>query len=76
MARIQAKWGAAKFSQHLAQVDPLVFYLAILQAILSQDESEQQFHHNLLSEKEWLVETGRWPANPLNLETLLAPLAA
>lgn len=84
MARMRARWGANKreFNQRLAEVDPLVIYLASLETILTrhhqppiQSERFHRSHQNLLHEKEWRVKTGEWPAKPPNLETLLTPSA-
>lgn len=83
IAKMQAKWGAVACNQHLAQVDPFMFYLASLQTILTHhhqplwsSENWQKFYQSLLHEKEWLLKTGQWPANPANLEALLAPPAS
>ena len=82
MATLQARWGSndSGFAQRLAHVEPLQFYLASLYSILLRYSQSQalrdtfeDFYNALLEEKRWLVETGRWSAQPLMLEALLAP---
>jgi len=82
ISELQARWGLDEegFARRLAQVDPLQFYLATLEAILAryeQDHTLQEAFHEfylaLHNEKRWLTERGQWPATLPRLEELLAP---
>jgi hypothetical protein len=82
LARIEVKWGKNEkgFSQRLAEVDSLQFYLAALGAILYHydqvhvlEEAHREFFAALCREREWLVEKHVWPTKTLALEDLLAP---
>ena len=82
LGKLKAKWGSddTGFTERLAKIDPLQFYLASLQAILKCYQRNRAFRDSspelfamLLKEKEWLVQVGQWPATPPSLEDLLAP---
>jgi hypothetical protein len=82
LGRIGAKWEEDEggFSQRLAEVDSLQFYLAALGSILHHyqqahvlEESHHEFIAVLRREREWLIEKSLWPAKSLVLEDLLAP---
>ena len=82
LGRIEVKWGTDEkgFSQRLAEVDSLQFYLATLGSILHHYEQAhilEETYHELFAalqrEREWLVEKHLWPAKPSVLEDLLAP---
>jgi hypothetical protein len=82
LGRIEVKWGKDEkgFSQRLAEVDALQFYLSALASIINHYEQVhilQKAYHELFAalrrEREWLVEKHLWPAKPLALEDLLAP---
>jgi hypothetical protein len=57
------------------------FVLATLQAILTRYERDHhtlqetfhEFYLTLRNGKQWLIESGQWPASPPKLEELLAP---
>lgn len=75
----QARWGSDErgFFERLAQVEPLDFYTASLESILMRYERSHALKHNyhglfnaLGREKEWLIETGEWPAHPQTLGKL------
>ena len=80
LARFQAEWGSndESLGRRLAQIDPLQFYQASLQAILrvyeqnrAFQESSPEFYLMLLNEKEWLAQTGQWSATLPRLKDLL-----
>ncbi len=80
IGEVQVKWGSNEkgFAQRLVQVDPLEFYLAVLNSILvryEQDhtlqETYDEFYRVLRKEKRWLLERGQRPTPPLRLEELL-----
>jgi hypothetical protein len=83
IGELQVRWGADEegFARRLAQVDPLQFYLATLQAILARyerdhhvlEETFHEFYLALRNEKRRLVERRQWPAALPTLEEILAP---
>ena len=83
IGELQVRWGSDEegFARRLAQVDPLQFYLATLQAILTRYERDRhilqetfhEFYLALRHEKGRLMERGRWPATLPTLGELLAP---
>ncbi len=77
----QARWGADErsFWERLAQLEPLQFYQASVESILMRYERSNALKENmhrlytvLSQEKEWLIETGQWPARPQTLGKLFA----
>jgi hypothetical protein len=82
IAEQKARWGSNErgFSQRLAEITPLEFYLAVLHSILQRYEensalllSFQQLYEALLGEKEWLVKKDQWPVLLHNLNQLFDP---
>jgi hypothetical protein len=83
ISELEVKWGANEegFARRLAQVDPLQFYLATLQAILARyerdhhilEETFHEFYLALRNEKRRLMDRGQWPATLPALGELLAP---
>jgi len=83
MAEAEVRWGRDEegFNRRLASIDPLQFYLTVLQSILFHYERAQdlenayhEFYESLLQEKRSFVMEGLWPAKPSTLDDLLAPV--
>ena len=82
MGEIHARWGIEDegYLCRLAEVDPLQLYVAAVNSILARYEAhpalreeDPALHSLLRAEREWLIETNRWPGEPPTLESLLAP---
>ncbi len=82
IGRWRAKWGGNDdgFLNHLAQVDPLELYVAMIRFIVadyarteSLHESSKEFYQMLLQERHWLEETDEWTKKVATLEQLLTP---
>jgi hypothetical protein len=82
MGEMEERWGLDEqgYDRRLAAVEPLQFYLAVLQSILLHyerarvlEKAYHQLYDVLRQEKEWLVEKRIWPVKSLVLEDLLAP---
>jgi len=81
MAEVETKWGSDKeFSRRLAQIEPLDFYLAVLQSLHSRfehsralQESSRNLYNTIHREREWFTGIGQWPSSPITAEELLSP---
>ena len=85
IGRLRAKWGVdeEECAKRCAQVDPLQFYVATVNSILTHyeqhhalQEASHEFYLALRNEKKWLVNRGHWPIAAPVLETLLAPTSS
>jgi hypothetical protein len=82
LARFRAGWGINDqgFDCRLAHIDPMQFYQACLQTLLTHYQQHRtlralrrEFYQALSKEKEWLVRSGQGCAAHLTLEELFAP---